>query len=91
MMRRHSWSIKIDRTVKVERPHRLGRKIMRLDNVKKCQHCGLMKGIQKGGTYIKWHNLIYFDQEGRFLSEEKLPYQCAGPQANFLSKEDFYV
>lgn len=88
---RHSWKKEKKDWCKVRKPHRIGTKIIKVDEIKTCRHCGLMKGVQKGGTYMRWHNIIYFNQEGEFLSEERLPYECTGPQSNFLSKDDFYV
>lgn len=88
---RHSWTIKMNekRKTKVERPNG---SIIVVGNIKKCQYCSLMRGIQKSsGSYMSWHNTIYFDQDGKVLSEEKLPYPCTGKQANFLTKDDFYV
>jgi hypothetical protein len=95
MVMRHSWTIKIKAMVKVSKVQEiLGsgyvNKIYRLKDVKECKYCGLMKGMQTGGKYLKWHNLIYF-KDGKFLSEERLPYECIGPDNGFLTKEDFYV
>ena len=89
---RHSWKKEKKDRCKVRKPHKIGTKIIMVDEVKICRYCGLMKGIQKSGSgHMRWHNLIYFSQEGEVLSEERLPYECVGPQANFLTKDDFYV
>lgn len=89
---RHSWKKEKKDWCKIRKPHRIGTKIIKVYEVKICSHCGLMRGVYKSGSgYMRWHNLIYFNQEGDFLSEEKLPYTCTGKQTDFLKKEEFYV
>jgi hypothetical protein len=92
MIKRHSWEKnKKGWCCRVLKKIKVGFKVIEVHGVKTCKHCGLRKGIQTGGTYMKWNNTIYFNQEGEVLSEERLPYECVDSKTDFLTKEDFYV
>jgi len=98
MMERHSWAIKISGWTKVRKKYKGGKdnaiayKVYKVGEIKKCEHCGLMRGKHKStGGALNWHSIMYFNDDREWLSSERLPYGCTGKQTNFLTKSDFEI